>query len=180
MKRPRRPWLLPRSSAVWTVRRAGVTGRAGRMGSRVAPGRGDVSPGVENPLRHPCGLRLTARLRDGDHPSRSARSFGARSPCLPALSRGGRSFLVEMFTGDKKSVPDGPAHDTLEAGSRPVLSVLGVLAMAVVVAVVTGWLCRNRCPHRSHTGEARAAGGARSSGWGEPLQGAALTGSSVS
>uniref|UniRef100_A0A8D1M0W3 ICOS ligand n=1 Tax=Sus scrofa TaxID=9823 RepID=A0A8D1M0W3_PIG len=59
----------------------------------------------------------------------------------------------EMFTGDKKSVPDGPAHDTLE---RKPASVLGVLAMAVVVAVVTGWLCRNRCPHRSHT-DARAA-----------------------
>ncbi|XP_057553963.1 ICOS ligand isoform X1 [Hippopotamus amphibius kiboko] len=62
------------------------------------------------------------------------------------------SGQTEMFAGTKDSITEDPADGAHDAGSRPVLSVLAVLVVAVAVAVATGWLCRNRCPHRSYAG----------------------------
>lgn len=60
-----------------------------------------------------------------------------------------------MLTGTKDSITEKPT-ETHEERNRALFSVLAILALAVAVAVATGWMCRSRCPGRSGTGTRRA------------------------
>ncbi|XP_023486038.1 ICOS ligand isoform X3 [Equus przewalskii] len=65
------------------------------------------------------------------------------------------SSQTEMLTGTKDSITEKPT-ETHEERNRALFSVLAILALAVAVAVATGWMCRSRCPGRSGTGTRRA------------------------
>ncbi|XP_070651747.1 ICOS ligand isoform X1 [Bos indicus] len=62
------------------------------------------------------------------------------------------SGQTETFTGTKDSITEDPVDGSPSGKHQQVFSVLAVLAVIVLLALATGWLCRSRCPPKSYTG----------------------------
>lgn len=62
------------------------------------------------------------------------------------------SGQTETFTGTKDSITEDPVDGSHSGKHQQVFSVLAVLAVIVLLALATGWLCRSRCPPKSQTG----------------------------